>query len=56
MSERNIGAEIIQGLENAIEYAKGDKSKGREMTVLVPKDDVNSSGEEPTAGTIRSGD
>lgn len=40
MAERNIGDEIIEGLENAIEYARGDESKGRETTVLVPTVDV----------------
>jgi putative transcriptional regulator len=42
MAERNIGDEIIEGLENAIEYARGDEKKGRETTVLVPTVDVKS--------------
>lgn len=33
---RNIGAEVIEGLKNAIEYAKGDKSKGKETIIWVP--------------------
>lgn len=32
---RNIGDELIEGLKNAIEYAKGDKSKGK---IWVPAD------------------
>lgn len=35
---RNIGDELIEGLKNAIEYAKGDKSKGKETIVWVPVD------------------
>lgn len=40
MSERNIGQEIIDGLQEAIDYAKGDKSKGRETIVYIPSVDV----------------
>ena len=42
MTERNIGDEIIEGLENAVAYAKGDKTKGQETVVLVPTVDVKS--------------
>lgn len=40
MSERDIGDEIIEGLQNAIDFAKGDPSKGRETIVQVPSVDV----------------
>lgn len=36
---RNIGDEIIKGLQSAIEYAKGDKSKCDKVTIVwVPGD------------------
>ena len=40
MSERNIGDEIIEGLTNAIDYAEGDDSKGRESVVEIPNFDI----------------
>jgi len=34
MSE--VGKSIIAGLEDAVAYAKGDKSKGREYKIQIP--------------------
>jgi len=33
---RNIGDEIVEGLENAVAFARGDTSKGRPTVVEVP--------------------
>ena len=40
MKERDIGDEIIEGLQNAIGYAKGDKSKGRETVIEISSVDI----------------
>jgi putative transcriptional regulator len=32
----SVGAEIVEALQNAVAYAKGDRSKGRAHRVLVP--------------------
>jgi putative transcriptional regulator len=32
----SVGAEIVEALQNAVAYAKGDQSKGRAHRVLVP--------------------
>ena len=33
-----VGESIIRGMEEAVAYAKGDKTKGREHVVHVPED------------------
>lgn len=33
---RSVGSEIIEGLRNAVAFAKGDNRKGRVHRVLVP--------------------
>jgi len=33
---RSVGSEIIEGLQNAVAYAKGDTTKGRAHRILVP--------------------
>jgi putative transcriptional regulator len=33
---RSVGSEIIEALQNAVNYAKGESSKGRAHRVLVP--------------------
>jgi putative transcriptional regulator len=33
---RSVGSEIVEALQNAVAYAKGDHSKGRPHRVLVP--------------------
>ena len=33
---RSVGSEIVEALQNAVAYAKGDLSKGRAHRVLVP--------------------
>ena len=33
---RSVGSEIIEALQNAVAYAKGDHSKGRAHRILVP--------------------
>lgn len=33
---RSVGSEIVEALQNAVAYAKGDHSKGRAHRVLVP--------------------
>lgn len=35
---RKIGEEIIEGLKNAIEYAKGDTTKGTQTSVFINKE------------------
>jgi len=34
---RSVGSEIVEALQNAVAYAKGDHSKGRAHRVLVPQ-------------------
>jgi putative transcriptional regulator len=33
---RSVGSEIIEALQNAVNYSKGESSKGRAHRVLVP--------------------
>jgi putative transcriptional regulator len=33
---RSVGSEIIEALQNAVAYAKGDATKGRAHRILVP--------------------
>jgi putative transcriptional regulator len=33
---RSVGSEIVEALQNAVAYAKGDRSKGRAHRVPVP--------------------
>jgi len=33
---RSVGSEIVEALQNAVAYAKGDHTKGRAHRVLVP--------------------
>ena len=38
--ENELFADLVQSLGEAVEYAKGDKKKGRLMTVTVPDEEV----------------
>ena len=33
---RSVGSEIVEALENAVVYAKGDTAKGRTHRILAP--------------------
>ena len=36
----SVHEDTLQGLKEALEYVKGDKSKARSFIVTVPEDDV----------------
>ena len=38
--ENELFTDLLQSLGEAVEYAKGDKKKGRSMTVTVPDEEV----------------
>jgi hypothetical protein len=38
---RSVGSEIIEALENAVAYAKGDHGKGRAHQVLVARESMS---------------
>lgn len=48
------GVDILQGMENALAYARGDESKGRAHAVEVPAVDEGRAREaRPVAGQVR---
>ena len=36
----SVNEDTLQGLKEALEYAKGDKTKCRAMTVSIPDDEI----------------